>query len=106
MGEWRGLLMVTMGAVLLSGCASRMGPAPIESRNVPGAGTPLVKRAGGAPSTPAAPTAPATRPSAEASSSLAPDGFYRIKRGDTLIGISLDHGVSWRDLAGWNQIDN
>jgi len=37
---------------------------------------------------------------------IAPDGFYRIKRGDTLIGISLDHGVSWRDLAGWNQIDN
>ncbi|MFM8677612.1 MAG: hypothetical protein ACKOCR_09770, partial [Burkholderiaceae bacterium] len=94
MGEWRGLLMVTMGAVLLSGCASRMGPAPIESRNVPGAGTPPVKRAGGALSTPAA--AP-TRPSAEAATGPAPDGFYRIKRGDTLIGISLDHGVSWRD---------
>ena len=109
MGDWRGLVMVTMGAVMLSGCASRMAPAPIESRTIPGASAPSVKRAGGgpaAPSTPAAPTAPATRPSTEASSSLAPDGFYRIKRGDTLIGISLDHGVSWRDLAGWNQIDN
>ncbi|MEY2682158.1 MAG: hypothetical protein RIQ66_719, partial [Pseudomonadota bacterium] len=31
----RWLIMVTMGAVLLSGCASRMGPAPIESRDVP-----------------------------------------------------------------------
>lgn len=109
MGEWRGLVMVTMGAVMLSGCASRMAPAPIESRTIPGASAPSIKRAGGgpaAPSAPAAPAAPATRPSAEASSSLAPDGFYRIKRGDTLIGISLDHGVSWRDLASWNQIDN
>jgi len=108
-GEWRGLVMVTMGAVMLSGCASRMAPAPIESRTIPGASAPSIKRAGGgpaAPSAPAAPAAPATRPSAEASSSLAPDGFYRIKRGDTLIGISLDHGVSWRDLASWNQIDN
>jgi len=98
-----------MGAVMLSGCASRMAPAPIESRTIPGASAPSIKRAGGgpaAPSAPAAPAAPATRPSAEASSSLAPDGFYRIKRGDTLIGISLDHGVSWRDLASWNQIDN
>ncbi len=102
MGGLRWMTVVTMGAVLLSGCASRMGPAPIESRNVPGAGTPPVKRAGGAPSTPAAPA----RPSAEAPSIPAPDGFYRIKRGDTLIGISLDHGVSWRDLASWNQIDN
>ncbi|MFM7283640.1 MAG: LysM peptidoglycan-binding domain-containing protein, partial [Betaproteobacteria bacterium] len=109
MGDWRGLVMVTMGAVMLSGCASRMAPAPVESRTIPGASAPSVKRAGGGPAAPptaAAPTAPATRPSAEASSSLAPDGFYRIKRGDTLIGISLDHGVSWRDLAGWNQIDN
>ena len=99
----RWLIMVTMGAVLLSGCASRMGPAPIESRDVPGVSTPSVKRASVAPTAPAPVTA---RPSAEASSSLAPDGFYRIKRGDTLIGISLDHGVSWRDLASWNQIDN
>lgn len=109
MGEWRGLVMATMGAVMLSGCASRMAPAPIESRTIPGASAPSIKRAGGgpaAPSTPAAPAASATRPSAETSSNLAPDGFYRIKRGDTLIGISLDHGVSWRDLTSWNQIDN
>ena len=103
MGDLRWLAVVTMGAVLLSGCASRIGPAPIESRNVPGASTPPVKRAGGVPTAPAPATA---RPSAEASSSPAPDGFYRIKRGDTLIGISLDHGVSWRELASWNQIDN
>jgi lipoprotein NlpD len=36
----------------------------------------------------------------------APDGFYRVRRGDTLIGISLDHGAAWRDIAAWNQIEN
>lgn len=102
-GGLRWLTVVTMGAVLLSGCASRMAPAPIESRTIPGASAPAIKRAGGVPSAPAA--APA-RPSAEAVSGPTPDGFYRIKRGDTLIGISLDHGVSWRDLTSWNQIDN
>ncbi len=31
---------------------------------------------------------------------------YTVQRGDTLAKIALDHGVSWRDLARWNQIDN
>jgi lipoprotein NlpD len=33
-------------------------------------------------------------------------GSYVVQRGDTLAKIALDHGVSWRDLARWNQIDN
>jgi lipoprotein NlpD len=33
-------------------------------------------------------------------------GTYAVQRGDTLAKIALDHGVSWRDLARWNQIDN
>ena len=36
----------------------------------------------------------------------APAGFYRVKRGDTLISISLEHGVDWRELAAWNKIEN
>jgi lipoprotein NlpD len=28
-----------------------------------------------------------------------------VQRGDTLAKIALDHGVSWRDLARWNQIE-
>lgn len=35
-----------------------------------------------------------------------PPGFYRVKRGDTLIGIALDHGVNYKDIARWNQLDN
>ena len=31
-------------------------------------------------------------------------GFYRIKPGDTLLRIALDHGQSHRDIAEWNNI--
>ena len=74
----------------LVGCAQTKGPAPVESR-VLGKGT---------ASKPAPSAATASAPSVSA------DGYYRVRKGDTLIGISLDHGVSWRDLAAWNQIDN
>lgn len=33
-----------------------------------------------------------------------PPGFYRVKRGDTLIRIALDNGQSYRDIAAWNNI--
>lgn len=91
-------LVVLMAVAFITGCASSTGPAPVESRKVPGSATASIKRAGGTTAAPA--SAPPT------SSASVPDGFYRIKRGDTLIGISLDHGVAWRDLATWNQIDN
>lgn len=31
-------------------------------------------------------------------------GFYRVKRGDTLLRIALDNGQSYRDIAAWNNI--
>jgi lipoprotein NlpD len=90
-GSWAmvGLVMVALG---LAGCGSSKFPAPVESRTVSKWGTNPSKSS-------------ATK---QAASNLppAPDGFYRIRRGDTLIGISLDHGVAWRDLASWNNIDN
>jgi lipoprotein NlpD len=33
-------------------------------------------------------------------------GTYVVQRGDTLAKIGFDHGVSWRDIARWNQIEN
>ena len=73
------LLIVTLTlstVVLQSGCATRSGPAPV------------VDRSGGK------------------GASLEPvqAGFYRIKRGDTLLRIALDHGQSHRDIAEWNNI--
>ncbi len=42
----------------------------------------------------------ATTPALEA----AAPGFYRVKRGDTLLRIALDNGQSYRDIAAWNNI--
>lgn len=73
------LLIVSLAistVVIQSGCATRSGPAPV------------VDRSGGR------------------GASLEPvqAGFYRIKRGDTLLRIALDHGQSHRDIAEWNNI--
>lgn len=32
--------------------------------------------------------------------------FYTVKKGDTLFSIALDHGVDYRELAAWNNIEN
>lgn len=58
------------------GCGTRLGPAPVFDRSL------------GASFEPVAP------------------GYYRIKRGDTLLRIALDHGQSHRELAEWNNISD
>jgi lipoprotein NlpD len=71
----------TLLAILaLAACATREGSAPV------------VDRSPGAPRT-AAPSA-ASQP--------VPDGFYVVKRGDTLYSIALDNGVDYRELAQLN----
>ena len=32
--------------------------------------------------------------------------FYTVKRGDTLYTIALDHGLDYKDLRDWNNLDN
>jgi len=74
----------------LAACASRT-PAPIEDR----APRPIPA--------PVAATAPAPTPAPE------PDWrppTYTVKRGDTLHAIALDHGLDYRELAAWNNIEN
>jgi len=36
----------------------------------------------------------------------APPGYYRVKKGDTLARIALDHGQAPRDVAQWNKVEN
>ncbi|MCM8610823.1 peptidoglycan DD-metalloendopeptidase family protein [Accumulibacter sp.] len=72
-----GLLAVPF---VLAGCAGK-GSAPAEE----------------AARVPARQAVPATTGSR--------DG-YVVKRGDTLYSIALDHGLDYRELAGWNGIDN
>jgi lipoprotein NlpD len=74
----------------LAACASR-APAPIEER---------APRPAPAPPPVAA---PAPKPAPE------PDWrppAYTVKRGDTLYAIALDHGLDYRELAAWNNLEN
>jgi lipoprotein NlpD len=32
------------------------------------------------------------------------DGYYRVRKGDTLHAIAFDYGMDWRDIASWNHI--
>ncbi len=35
-----------------------------------------------------------------------PSGYYRVKKGDTLARIALDHGQAPRDVIAWNNLSN
>ncbi len=60
--------------IALAGCASSPTPAPVVEAEA--------GRAARAPPTPA--------------------GHYRVRPGDTLYRIALDHGLDYRTLAAWN----
>jgi lipoprotein NlpD len=89
----RNLIHFTALAAVLAcaGCATR-SPAPVDDR----------RPSSGAAAKPAAPAAAAPAP-APAS---APAAAYVVKRGDTLYSIALEHGVDFRDLARWNNLDD
>ena len=78
----------------LAACASRQ-PAPVEERSP----RPLPPPAAAAP----VQTAPAPKPATE--SDWRPKS-YTVKRGDTLYAIALDHGLDYRELAAWNNLEN
>jgi len=87
------LLRVSAVALVIgiAACASR-GRAPIEERSARPAPS------AGKPARPAEAPAPAegeARPQT-----------YTVKKGDTLQAIALDHGLDYRELAAWNNIDN
>ena len=86
------LLRIAAVALVIgvAACASR-GRAPIEERSArpaPAAAKP-------------APTGQAPAPEAEARPQT-----YTVKKGDTLQAIALDHGVDYRELAAWNNLEN
>ena len=83
-GYW--LLLAFLSAMVLSGCANKNRPAPVEDRS------------------PNAARAPA-KMVASADNAGKP-GYYSVKSGDTLIRIGMDNGQSWRDIARWNNIEN
>lgn len=94
--------VVLLMALVTASCAHR-APAPIESRPVQQAGAPAQTSSTAAPKPAPAAAETARLPEPEPP---VPPGMHRVKRGETLIGISLEYGVDWRELAQWNQIAN
>jgi lipoprotein NlpD len=77
-------------AIFLTACASR-SPAPVEDRST----------------RPPPPQAQAVKPAVPAPPPPeAPGPTYTVKKGDTLYAIALDHGLDYRELAAWNNLEN
>jgi lipoprotein NlpD len=86
------LLCAALAAALtLAGCSSRPVQAPVIERAPPAIDQPTAP----AVAVPAAPPVADTRPET-----------YTVKRGDTLFSIALDHGLDYKELAAWNNLDN
>lgn len=83
-----------LALMLAAGCGSVSTQAPVDDRR------PTTARA------PAAPATPAVQAPAAAAAPAVPAGQHVVKRGDTLYSIALEHGVSYRDVAQWNQLDD
>jgi lipoprotein NlpD len=77
-------LLLSLMVFLLAACASR-APAPVSDR-------------GPAPVMPPAVVAPPEPPK--------PLPTHTVKRGETLVGIALQYGLDYRELAAWNHIVN
>ena len=75
---------------LLPGCASRPTSAPVVDRS---------------PARTLPPPPPVAQPTPVPGSTPHAD-YYQVKRGDTLYGSALDHGVDHRDLVQWNKLDD
>jgi len=71
--------------VLAAGCSTTRSPAPVTDRRPPPGA--------------AQPRPPAAAPAARA-------GGYIVRRGDTLYSIALEHGLDYRELARWNNLDD
>jgi lipoprotein NlpD len=84
--------ILAAGVLAIAGCATHR-PAPIEDRAL-GRGEPPRIAASGR----AEPSIAAAEPP--------PAATYTVKRGDTLHQIALDNGLDYRELAGWNNIEN
>jgi len=83
-------------ALVVGACATRTA-APVEERRTPTSRTQMPPAAQ-VPS----PALPATRaPEVDTRPTT-----YTVKRGDTLAAIALEFGLDYREVAGWNGIDN
>ena len=83
--------------LLLAACATR-APAPVVER------PPVVPVPDYVPLPPSAPLQATPVPPVP-EKDWRPE-FYTVKRGDTLYGVALEHGLDYRELAAMNNIEN
>ncbi|WP_338765097.1 peptidoglycan DD-metalloendopeptidase family protein [Massilia sp. METH4] len=79
-------LLVLLPLAVLTACTTTPNQAPVVERQI-------TRRA--------PPPAPAPAPVQEVR-----EGYYMVKKGDTLIRIALDHGQNYRDIVAWNNLAN
>jgi lipoprotein NlpD len=84
-------IALLLAALVLASCAARR-PAPVADRPQP-----LPEGAA------VAEAAPPTEPAAPVEK---PIPTHTVKRGETLVGIALQYGLDYRELAAWNGITN
>ena len=82
-------IAIALIVLVAAGCATR-APAPVVDRIPPPAPPPVA----------AAPPEPAPAPVEK------PGSTHTVKRGETLVGIALQYGLDYRELAAWNAITN
>ena len=83
------LLAVLLAASAFGACSTYTGPVPVVDR---GQARPPATRA--------------AQPQPAAPSAAAPEGYYVVKKGDTLYSIALEHGADYREVAQWNGLDD
>lgn len=86
---------------MLAGCMTSRQPAPVSDRTQTPPPATAAKPVAQAP----AATAPAPQTTVRPAEDPTPE-FYTVKKGDTLYTIALDHGLDYKDLREWNNIEN
>jgi len=79
-------LLLLLPLAVLSACTSTPNQAPVIER-------PIVRH-------------PHTPPAAPVQEQKDREGYYTVRKGDTLLRIALDHGQNYRDLVTWNNLAN
>ncbi len=95
---WAAAALLALVALVSAGCSSiSLNRAPVEDR-----GTVSGKTAGAVTD---AAGIPMVKPPPGIENAGKP-GYYTVKPKDTLIGIGLETGQSYKDIARWNNLDN
>ncbi len=90
-----------LAVLLLAACASGTPRAPVVERTATPRSAMPARAAQRTPAPAPQPTQPAAAPQPAPG-----EGYYVVKRGDTLYSIALENGADYRELAQWNGLDD